>query len=44
MVALTPPKLSDNVNPCFEDWEKGIIGKFRVNSDHFPNEESNMTM
>ena len=37
-----PPKLSDNIDPTFENWEKEMIGKFRINFNYFPNEESKM--
>jgi hypothetical protein len=37
-----PPKFSDNINPTFEDWEKEMLGKFRVNNDHYGDDNMKM--
>ena len=37
-----PTPFSNGVNPTFENWRIQIIGKFRVNADHFDSEEAKM--
>ena len=37
-----PPPLSNGVDPTFESWKLQIQGKFRVNADHFEDEEARM--
>ena len=37
-----PKPLSDGVDPTFESWKLQIRGKFRVNADHFEDEEARM--
>jgi hypothetical protein len=37
-----PTPLSDGVDPTFESWKLQIQGKFRVNADHFEDEEAKM--
>ena len=37
-----PAPLSNGVNPTFESWKLQIQGKFRVNADHFEDEEAKM--
>ena len=37
-----PQPLSDGVDPTFESWKLQIQGKFRVNADHFEDEEAKM--
>jgi hypothetical protein len=39
---LDPPKFSNNINPMFEDWEKEMLGKFRVNNDHYGDDNIKM--
>lgn len=34
------PKLSDGINPTFQDWEMGIDAKFEFNEDHFDNSKT----
>jgi hypothetical protein len=33
-----PEKLTDGVDPLFDDWSAQLRGKFQVNADHFANE------
>ena len=37
-----PPPLSDGIDPTFASWKIQIQGKFRVNADHFLDEEAKM--
>ena len=37
-----PKPLSDGIDPTFESWRLQIQGKFRVNADHYENEEAKM--
>jgi len=37
-----PAPLSNGINPTFESWKLQIQGKFRVNADHFEDEEAQM--
>ena len=37
-----PPPLSDGSDPTFASWKIQVQGKFRVNADHFPDEEAKM--
>lgn len=37
-----PQPLSDGIDPTFESWKLQIQGKFRVNADHFEDEEARM--
>src|SRR4030081_1272706 len=38
-----PPLLTDGKEPTFESWKLQIQGKLRVNADHFPTDEAQMT-
>jgi hypothetical protein len=35
-----PPKLNDGGNPTYEYWQVQVIGKFKVNADHYVNEDA----
>jgi len=37
-----PQPLSNGIDPTFESWKLQIQGKFRVNADHFEDEEAKM--
>jgi len=37
-----PDPLSDGADPTFESWKLQMQGKFRVNADHFEDEEAKM--
>ena len=37
-----PPELSEGDNPTYESWKLQMQGKFRVNTDHFEDEEARM--
>src|SRR5438045_7084490 len=37
-----PQPLSDGVDPTFESWKLQIQGKFRINANHFEDEEAKM--
>ena len=37
-----PAKLSDGNSPTYDYWQVQIIGKFKVNADHFANEDARM--
>jgi len=37
-----PPKLNDGGNPTYDYWQVQIIGKFKVNADHYANEDARM--
>jgi hypothetical protein len=37
-----PAKLSDGTSPTYDYWHVQIIGKFKVNADHFANEDARM--
>jgi hypothetical protein len=35
-----PPKLNDGRSPTYDYWQVQIIGKFKVNADHYANEDA----
>ena len=37
-----PAKLSDGISPTYDYWHVQIIGKFKVNADHFADEDARM--
>ena len=36
------PKLSDNLEPTYKHWQIQILGKLKVNADHFESEDARM--
>src|SRR6202021_1938585 len=36
------PKLSDNLEPTYKHWQIQILGKLKVNTDHFESEDACM--